>query len=447
LTHGKVGEELVKKIRLMVAIGLIMALLLSACEELPFDVPWLTDESPTPTLPAGEISELTPTPEEMPDVVPTPEPVTSLTVWVPPEMNPDADTAASRLFIERLETFSSLYDGLDINVRVKAASGMGGLLDSLTATSAAAPDVLPDLIALSRPDLETAALKGVIFPLDGMTEVPDDTDWYAFARDMALVQVSTFGLPFAADSLVFVYRPGEIHDFPTNWARLLEEGIVLAFPAESDQALFPLALYLAEDGAVKDTQRRPMLQVGPLSAIFSLFEEGHISGTFPGWLNQYQTMGQVWTDFREGETDLVVTWLSNYLKENPADAIMRPLFPTSNEAVSVGTGMSWAVATPEPERQNVAIALAEYLVQPDYLSEWTMEAGYMPPRPSSLEGWRGQILRTTVSQVALMTQLRPSNEVISSIGPILREGVRQVLQDQLGPAQAAREAVESLEED
>jgi len=294
--------------------------------------------------------------------------------------------------------------------------------------------------------METAALKELIFPLDGLTEIPDDTDWYGFTREMALLQGRTYGLPFAADSLVLVYRPSVIPDFPSTWNGLLEQGTALAFPTESDQGLFPLALYQAEGGAVQDNQRRPILEVDPLIEVFRFFQDGVDSGTFPDWISQYQTTGQVWTAFREGQANLVVTWLSNYLKEGPADAAVAPLFPSSEGAVSIGTGLSWAVAAQETHRQPFAVAFAEFLVQPEFLAEWTAAAGYVPPRPSSLDDWQNQSLLTTVSQVAIMTRLRPSNDILTSLGPVLREGTRKMLQDLGDPAQAAQVAVESLGE-
>jgi len=240
---GKDGGKQLKKIRLFFGLGLMMALLLSACESLPFELPWVPGETPTATLPPGENGETTPTPETTITVDVMPEPVTELTLWVPAEMDPALDTEASRLFVNRLQLFSDLNNDIEINVRVKAVSGAGGLLDSLTATSAAAPDALPDLIALSRPDLENAALKGLIFPLDGLTEIPDDTDWYDFTRDMALLQGSTFGIPFAADSLILVYRSTILPEIPADWFEIIDSGTVLAFPAGSDQQLFLTALY------------------------------------------------------------------------------------------------------------------------------------------------------------------------------------------------------------
>ena len=433
-----------KKIIKFVAVGLALAWLLSACESLPFELPWLSAATPTLTPQPGE-EDQTPTTQVTQTEEVTPAPVTGLVIWVPPEMDPELETEASRIFVSRLQLFSDLNNGIEVEVRVKALTGPGGLLDALTATSAAAPEALPDLIALSRADLETAALKSMVFPLDGLTEIPDDSDWYGFTREMALLQGGTFGLPFAADALALVYRPAALEEFPGSWTALLESGEALAFPADSDQALFPLAYYLAEGGLIQDTQRRPLLEVDPLTDVFRFLENGVQTGTFNESLIQYQTNGQVWTAFRDGQTNLAVTWVSYFLQEGPADATLAPLYPISNGAVSLGTGMAWAVATPYENRQTLAVDLAEFLVHADFLAEWSMAAGYLPPRPSSLERWQNQSLRSTLSLVALMTQLRPSNDILTTIGPIMREGVRQILLGAVDPAQAAQVAVESLE--
>ncbi len=435
-----------KKLKALLISGLILALMLSACESLPFDLPWLTEDIPTPTQSNGVTDNATPTPEVTPTMEATTEPVTELTLWVPSEMDPTLDSEASRLFANQLQYFSDLHDGLVIHVRVKATSGTGGLLDALTATSAAAPDALPDLIALSRQDLETAALKNLVYPLDGMTAIPDDADWFAFTREMALLQGSTFCLPFAGDALVLVYRPASFDDFPATWEEIFAGQIALAFAAESDQALFQLALYQSAGGSIQDNQRRPVLEVDPLSDVFRLLKTGVEEGILPDWLNQYQTPDQVWTAFREGQVNLAVTWLSNYLQELPADTIVTPLLPMSAGAVSFGGGMSWAVATSEVNHQAVAVELAEFLLQPDFLASWSIAAGIIPTRPSALESWNNQSLRSTVNQIAMMTLLRPSNDLIASLGPILREGTRQMLQSLSDPVQAAQVAIESLEE-
>lgn len=419
--------------------------LLSACEGFPIQLPWGADVLSTATPSAGELDNLTPTPDLIQTATSTPEPVTELTLWVPPEMGPEGDKAASDILLAQLQQFSDLHDGMTVNVRVKAASGPGGLLDALTATSAAAPEALPDLIVLSRSDLETAALKALIYPLDGLTSTPDDADWYTFARDMALLQGSTFGVPFAADALTLVYRPAAFPEFPTTWTSLTKKTATLAFPLDSVQALFPLSLYEAAGGAVQDNQRRPILEVEPLQDVLKVMQEGTSEGIFPGWLNQFQTHGQVWTAFREGQTNLGVTWLSNYLWELPPDTAAVPLLPMDETALTLGTGLSLAIATPDTNRHAAAVALAEFLTEPEFMAAWTSAAGYIPPRPSALELWENQSLRHTISQTALMMQMIPANDVLISIGPILQESVRQVVQEQMDPLQAAQAAVDRLE--
>lgn len=442
----KVQSIVLKKITRFVTITFLLAGLLSACDLLPFEIPWWQGNVPTATREPGVEESETPTPRATNVVEETIEPVTGLTLWVPPELDPSADTLASQIFSEQLQLFSAQNDGLTINVRVKAAGGSGGLLDALTATNAAAPEALPDVIALTRPDLEIAALKGLIYAVEDLTGIPDDPDWYDFTREMALLQGETFGFPFAADSLVLVYRPEVISSLPGTFPELLEMGTSLTFSADSDQMLFPLSLYLAMDGAVQDNQRRPMLEVEPLTEVFRLLQMGVNSGSFSDALSQYQSSSQAWTAFREYQTDLVVTWASNYLKEIPEDAIMVPLLPITDRAVSLGTGMSWAVATPHEERQSLAVALSEFLVDPEFLAKWTLAAGYLPTRPSSLEGWEDPNLILEISQIESITQLRPSNDLLASLGPILREGTRQVLLGEIDPSQAAQVAVENLEE-
>ena len=435
-----------KKSRTLLGLGLILIMLLSGCESLPFEIPWLGNRTPTATLSPDGIEDLTPTPEMTLTTEATPEPVTELTLWVPPEMDPAMETEASQIFNDRLQLFSDQNDGIAINVRVKAASGVGGLLDALTATNAAAPEALPDLIALSRSDLEIAALKNLIFPLDGLTEIPDDNDWYDFTRQMALLQGSTFGLPFSADSLVLVYRGGSFEEFPTSWSDIFETEAVFAFPVESVHSLFQMSLYQAAGGSLQDNQRRPVLEVAPLTTTFRLFREGVEAGVMSEALLQYQTDAQVWTAFQEGQANIVVTWLSDYLQEAPTDAVLLPMLPIDNTSVSLGTGVSWALATSDVNSHVIAIELAEFLAEPAFLVELDPALGYLPPRPSALDNLQDENLRSSLNQIALMTRLRPSNDIVSSLGPIIRDQTRQVLQGLVDPSQAAQVAVESLEE-
>ena len=435
-----------KRVITFLGLSLFLIIVLSGCEGLPFELPWLIERTPTATISPNGVENLTPTPEMTITAEATPEPITQLTLWVPPEMDPLLETESSRIFNDRLQLFSDQNEGIEILVRVKAASGIGGLLDALTATNAAAPEALPDLVALTRSDLEAAALKNLIFPLDGLTEIPDDNDWFGFTREMALLQGSTYGLPFAGNPLVLVFRGTNFEQFPISWSDILDAETIFAFPAESDQSLFQMSLYQAAGGSLQDNQRRPMLEVTPLTETFRLFQQGVEAGTMTEAMLQYQTIAQTWTAFQEGQANVVVTWLSNYLQEAPTDAVLLPMLPIGNTTVSLGTGMSWALATTDEDRHPISTALAEFLTEPEFLAEWDAALGYLPPRPSALNGSWDENLRSTLSQIALATRLHPSNDILASLGPIIRDQTRQVLQGLVDPSQAAQVAVESLEE-
>ena len=157
---------------------------------------------------------------------------------MPPQFDPESDTPAGDLLQERLDLYTAQRPDIRIETRVKASSGTGGLLDSLSSANAAAPLVVPDLILLPRTSLEIAALKGLLFPYDGLTDTLDESDWYPYAQELGQIQTSTFGLPFAGNALVSLYRPSEIETLPLIGLRARKRSAD-RFPRSGRGSLFP----------------------------------------------------------------------------------------------------------------------------------------------------------------------------------------------------------------
>ncbi len=368
-----------------------------------------------------------------------------LTLWLPPQFDPSGNNPAAKLLTDRLNSFMDENPDVEVQVRIKAASGPGSLLETLSAASAAAPNALPSLIALSRSDLETAALKGLIFPLDGLlSKSIDDIDWYTYARQSALIQGSTFGLPFAGDALLLVFRSGHVTQPTDEWAGILRQGQPVAIPAADPEALFTLDLYQALGGTVADAQGRPLLQADILAQVLKLYSDGSKAGVFPVWLAQYQTDGQAWQAYHEQNAQWLVTWSSNYLAELPTDSTAMLLPSLGTNHLSLATSWLWALSDPQPERRALAVRLAEYLADGDFLSNWEAAAGYLPTRPTALAMWPDQNIQSLLSQVVLSAQLRPNNDLTSSLGPVLADATLQVIKHQTDPVQAAQAAAERL---
>ena len=416
---------------------------LAGCTGLGAETPTLTQPAPSVTAtPTGS-----PEGTGSPTLTAAPKTPRTLLIWLPPQFDPSTGTPAAEKLRARLDAFQTANPDYKVEVRIKAASGLGGLLDALSITSAAAPGALPALIALPRSDLENAALKGLVFPLDGLTNEVDDPDWYAYARQLALIQGSAYGLPFAGDVLLLLYRSQQIPNPPTDWPSILHGALPLAFPAADPQANLTLLLYLSAGGQVKDSQGRPTLQADILARVLTLYADGVKQGSLPAWLAPYQTDAQAWQAYRDQRAQWLVTWSSRLLAESPAETAvvgLPSLGTAGSQPLTLATGWMWALSEPNNDLRPAAVKLAEDLSSSEFMSQWTAAAGYLPTRPTALAAWSNQALKAALSPIVLAAQARPAGDLLASLGPILLDATQQVIKQGADPTQTAQAAAERL---
>jgi len=370
----------------------------------------------------------------------------TLVLWLPPIFDPSGSAPAQTRLRARLDAFEAANPGYIIQVRIKANGGPGGLLDSLTATAPAAPANLPALIALPRPDLESAALKGLIYPLAGLTQAMSDPDWYAYARQLSSIQGAPYGLPFAGDAPILMYRSALVPAPPSDWVSLFKLNLPLSFAADDPQGTLALQLYLSAGGAIKDSQGHAMLQVEPLTQTLKIFADGLKQGTLSASLAQFQTDSQAAQAYHEQppRAQWLVSWSSRFLSELPADTLATAVPSLGIQSYTLATGWSWALSEPDAALRPAAVKLAEFLVQSDFLAQWTAAAGYLPTRPSALAGWPNQTLTSILSPILLSAQAWPSNDLMLSLGPALQDATVQMLKPGADPALEAQAAADAL---
>lgn len=397
--------------------------------------------TPAPTIPS-ETETAAPTI--------TPEPITPIpgaeiiTLWVPPQFSPNSGTPAGDLLQKRLDQFMEANPGLLIVTRVKGASGPGGLLESLNAASVAAPDAMPSVVAFNRSDLEQAALKSLIVPLDGLTSAVEAAGLYPYAQDLGRIQNNTFGIPFAGDVLILVYRLADVNAKPpARWADVFEGRKVVIAPMDDSQASLTLALYRSAGGPVQDADGRPTLDAKMLTQALTVYSTGIGRGNFPTWLAQLQTSGQAWQSFSEKQGSMVVTWSSYYLADLPEDARAAAL-PSLGDPYTLASGWSWALTEKDPATRESSIKLIEFLSADDFLAEWTAATGYLPTKPTVLSSWSDPTLQPVFEPILQSAEMRPANELMASLGPLLRESALSVFNSQASPEQAAQLAAEKL---
>jgi multiple sugar transport system substrate-binding protein len=405
-----------RALRFIVHIGLLLGTGCASIEQFlstPFAQPRI---SPTP-IPVISTPTETPTSNVTQTAMPTSQ-ARILRVWLPAQFDPNAATTPAKILGRRLENFEAEHPGLELEIRIKADQGELGLVNSLSVTSMAAPSVLPDLVALSRPALETAALKGLLHQIDSLSATLDDRNWYGFARELGHIQNIAYGLPFAGDVLVLVYR-SEVERINT-WNDILASENPLVFAAGDPKALVGLSLYVSARGELLDAQGQPTLNQEVLTRVLTMISDGVIAGVFSASSGNMVTDEQVLQAYLGERANMAIFWSSNY--RAPEGQFTLPLPGIEEEHLSFGTGWVWALAGSNPENQQLAVELADYLVADDFLSSWTRESGYLPTRPFSVDAENA-----TMTAILESAQLIPSNDVLSVLGPLMQDAVIRVL--------------------
>lgn len=401
-----------KRMILFRRLLLTLLILLTACANLPSDQ--------TPPAPAP-VSTASPTP----DALPLASPVAAsrwLRLWLPPQFDPNSGTPAARLLKARLAEFAARHPEIRLDIRLKT-----NLLENLALTRAAAPDVLPDLVALSHAEMEAAAVKGYIHPLSGLTDLPYAPDWYPYARQLGLIQNTPYGLAFAGDVLVLVYHPSQLGQPPADWPTLFAQSTPLALAGGDPNALFALNLYLSLGGNLLDAQNHPTLEKEPLTDVLTFFAEGSENKVFSKASLAYSSEQEVWQAFRRGDVPIAVIWLSQFLQTPLEDAALLPLTGLDGSPHTLADGWLWTLAGSQPENQPLAVELATWLMDQTYLPAWVEAAGYLPPRPTALAGRADRSLRPLLEVLAGSAQAMPSAELSEALGPPLQRAVNRLL--------------------
>lgn len=410
-----------------------LAVLLSACG--------IASPTPASTRPPG----LTPTPVgTIPTAQPI-EPALELRVWLPGEFTPDGSTPGGRVLRAQLSEFEAAHPGLTIDIRIKRASGEGGLLDFLDTASAAAPGVLPDLIALNQEDLRRAARAGLVRPLTELVPALTTPEWYDFAVSQSTIEGFYAGVPFAGEAMILAYNVNYFASPPRTWDDILAGQGPFLFPAGDASALFTIAEYFSLGGRLQDEAGQVRLDAAVLSQVLDFYQRGAEAGVIPRSL-PFASAHETWRAYREARAIAVTTPATTYLSERRSLSITATgLLPTRDGTpVALAQAWSWALVTAHPDRQALALQLLDWLTEPQRLGEWTYAAGVLPTRSSALRAWPTDPSTAVVSGVVSMARSVPNASVLSLVGPAIQTAVQDVLAGRATPEDAANAAAASV---
>jgi ABC-type glycerol-3-phosphate transport system substrate-binding protein len=299
----------------------------------------------------------------------------------------------------------------------------------------AAPSALPDLVALPRYALEVAAQKGLVRPLDGLSTELENSDWYPYARDLAEIEGTSYGIPFAGDALVIIYRPELV--WIKTWDDILLSESQLVFAGADPQAQVGLSLYVSAGGELVDAQGKPTFDQEVLTRVLEIFSKGRAAALFPDASANISTDEQVLQEYRARRAEMAIVHISNF--RDSQDGLLQPLMGLDEEHLTFATSWVWALAGQNTDNEQLSIELAEFLTGDDFLAAWINETGYLPTRPSVLS----EAEDTAIPAVIQAAKPIPSTDILLTLGPLMQEALIRVLNGEQ-PEAVARSIVQKL---
>lgn len=420
---------------------------LAGCSLLPESVklPWVQPSSVSPAqtaLPQSTSAAQTATDTAgEPTATPAPAP-TKIILWLPPDLDPNADTDSAAILKARLDEFA-YKNAIEIEVRIKAVSGGGGLLDSLRTTHAAAPLSSPDVVALSRDQLLQAEQDEIIFRNDGLNGIMDSLDWYNFGRNAVMIGGEVAAVPFKGVPLGLVYYSSN-QLIPSNeWADIKSNYGYFGFAADDPRGTLLLMLYLSLGGQVQNEQGITILQEEPLRAALQILKDGLNTRHIGDLVLTMQNDAQVWESFSDRRVNTAFLPVDVVLRGRETDPdAPDPAFTSPNKTLT--DAWVWALGSEEPQRQALAVALIDHLSDYQFLAEWSEALKSIPAKASALGSWKEIALKPALEKMAGGAILYPPDAIMNNIGPILRNATLLILRDNVDVSETAKQAVEAV---
>jgi ABC-type glycerol-3-phosphate transport system substrate-binding protein len=210
------------------------------------------------------------------------------------------------------------------------------------------------------------------------------------------------------------------------------------FSGADPQAEVALSLYASAGGELTDAQSNPMLEQDILIEVLELFSRGRGVSLFPDAAANIANDEQVLQEYRSRRAEMAIFHYSEYRASQ--DGLFQPLMSLDEDPYyTFATGWMWAQTGLSEANGQLAVELAEYLTEEEFLAAWVNETGYLPVRRFA----QGQELDPAVGAVIGASRLVPSADTLMILGPAVQDAVIRVLNGE-EPEAVARSVIEEL---
>lgn len=419
----------------------------SPSEPSPADT---AEATPEPTSsPAGDAADATVTPEE--DDLQAIE----LTVWMPEALAPSTETPGGQELLDQFNAFDEAHPDLSVQVEVKLTTGPGSTLAYLRSAPDVAPGILPDVALVNLDAMVQAAHDELVVPVNTMISPDDVADFYDAAVELGTTDGIFVGIPYVVEMQHTVYREVLFLEPPNSFERVLESPVAFIFPAGTLGEVgrvnrTTVTQYMeAVGGDLLNEAGEPTIDEDALSDVLQFYADARDDNIIEPALLQLTNPSETWEMFSTRQAGLATVRSTDYLEAR--DRLINTQFtwvPTqSGEPFTLIDGWMWVVTTRDPDRQQAAMELIDFLMTPVNHGTFTEAVGWLPSQPEALTVWtQADQYASFADRVLSRAAPVPEAGLQAIVGVAIQDALEAVLLDGVAPAQAAVEAAQRVNE-
>lgn len=448
----------------LLAAACLSAMILVGCDQVDVmlgDLFATPEPSPTPfsvddTMPILN-AEQTATPSQSGGTpAATPEETNgqfTLTVWMPETLAPNGETEGGQELQSQITAFDEARTDLDVDVEVKLTTGAGSTLSYLHTAPEVAPSILPDVALVNLNALVQAAHDELVVPVNTMVTPEETSRLYPAAVELSTIDGILIGIPYVLEMQHTVYREVLFLEPPNSFAAVLESPVPFVFPAgtlgEAGRVnRTTMAEYLeAAGGSLLNDAGEPYIDEDALSEVLQFYVDAEDESIIEPALLQLTNPTETWQMFSARQAGLATVRSTDYLAAR--DTLTGTQFtwiPTaSGEPFTLVDGWMWVITTRDPNRQQAAMSLVNFLMDPINHGSFTEAAGWLPSQPEALNVWtQTDQYASFADQVLANAAPVPEAGLQATVGVAIQDALESVLLDGVSPVQAAVDAAQRV---
>jgi ABC-type glycerol-3-phosphate transport system substrate-binding protein len=401
--------------------------------------------APLPQSTVAAIPTVNPTPLT-PEA--TPEVQTQFVVWVPDALIPAEANDSFVALQDLVNTFASTRaDIQQVEIRLKRAEGLGGMLETLLAAQSAAPNALPTVAMLRRADVAAAVEANLLSPLDDQIPSAVLSDLYPTILELGRIDNNLYGIAYGILVQHMAYRSVVLGGNFSRFEDVLADQQGFVFPAGGTDVVNEVFLlqYIAAGGTLTELLNG-RINLTALRTVLRFYEDAVAQEVVSPVVTGYARSEDYLPALLAGELNAAVVSSTQYLQLAATNQDWRaaPIPLSQGEPLTVVDGWMWVVVARDSDALEAAHAFIAWMLDAARQATFTEQIGTLPSRRAALRSWPDQTYADFVNSLLLNARLplvaADSNNALRA----LQNALTMVLLGQRTADEAANDALEFI---